>query len=376
MRHARIHEYKTNTMMVRKDLGAILSFYAQMTAVWTFAWLMFYFLRQYGIDEYPYVEFSKQPNRVVHIIVQTGIGLLTGILYSTTELLFERPYFQRRSYGQLILIKTAVYFLIAIVLMSAAVIGLQSLVHGERNWQKVGAWLMSINFFVALTYFMTVSLLISFIRQMNYKFGPGMLWNMLTGKYHKPREEERIFMFLDLKSSTTIAERLGHIRFSRFIQDCFYDLTEVVLRHKVDIYQYVGDEAILSWPMATGLEGNRCLHCYFDFLELLQEKAPYYEKEYGIQPFFKAGVHYGKVTVAEVGVIKKEIAYHGDVLNTAARIQGKCNELGQGLLVSGSLMDALQLDTQLASKPMSKVSLRGKVEETEIFGIEKGGRPL
>ncbi|MCB0535829.1 MAG: hypothetical protein KDD14_26735, partial [Saprospiraceae bacterium] len=185
-------------------------------------------------------------NRLVHIAVQAGVGLLTGILYSISELIFERPYFQRRSYGKIIFIKTIVYFFVAIVLMSSAVIALQSVLFGERNWAKVGEWLISINFFVALTYFLAVSILISFIRQMNYKFGPGMLWNMLAGKYHKPREEERIFMFLDLKSSTTIAEQLGHIHFSRFIQDCFFDLTEVVLRHKVDIYQYVGDEAVLS----------------------------------------------------------------------------------------------------------------------------------
>jgi len=33
--------------------------------------------------------------------------------------------------------------------------------------------------------------------------------------------------------------------------------------------------------------------------------------------------------VAEVGEIKTEIAYHGDTINTAARIQEQCNVLKQ-----------------------------------------------
>ncbi|MCB9332203.1 MAG: adenylate/guanylate cyclase domain-containing protein [Lewinellaceae bacterium] len=357
--------------MIRKDRRSVFYFLLQMIAIWVFAWVLFYFLRQYGIDEYPYVQFVKQPNRAVHLAVHAGIGVLTGLFYGGFELLFERPSFQRRAYGRLILLKTALYLLLAVVMMAVAVIATQLLIFGKQNWAQVGEWLTNVNFFVALIHFLTVSILISFIRQMNYKFGPGVLWNLLIGKYHQPREEQRIFMFLDLRSSTTIAEKLGHARFTRLIQDCFFDLTEVVLRHKVDIYQYVGDEAILSWELDKGLSENHCLHCYFDFLQVLQKKADYYETEYGVQPFFKAGMHLGKVMVAEVGVIKKDIAYLGDVLNTAARIQGKCNVLNQGLLISAALKENLQPDAQFQMKAMRAEILEGKQEQVAIFGIEK-----
>jgi adenylate cyclase len=60
-------------------------------------------------------------------------------------------------------------------------------------------------------------------------------------------------------------------------------------------------------------------------------------------------VHLGDVTVSEVGVIKREIAYHSDVLNTAARIQGKCNEFEAGLLVSEELKDNLEIRSLLNS---------------------------
>ena len=112
-------------------------------------------------------------------------------------------------------------------------------------------------------------------------------------------------MFLDLKSSTTYAERLGHIKYSKLIQDCFYDLTDVVANRQAQIYQYVGDEVVLTWKTRDGLVNNNCIYTYFDFENALQEKSNYYEEEYGLVPKFKAGLDSGTITVAEVGEIKK-----------------------------------------------------------------------
>ena len=88
-----------------------------------------------------------------------------------------------------------------------------------------------------------------FILQVNDKFGQGILINFLLGRYHKPREEERIFMFMDLRSSTTYAEKLGHILYSKLIQDCFYDLTDIAKKYGTQIYQYIGDEVVLTWKV-------------------------------------------------------------------------------------------------------------------------------
>ena len=69
---------------------------------------------------------------------------------------------------------------------------------------------------------------------------------MMTGKFYKPREENRIFMFVDLKGSTTIAEKIGHKKYSLLLQDCFRDFS-IVAKYNAQIYQYVGDEVVVSW---------------------------------------------------------------------------------------------------------------------------------
>ena len=45
--------------------------------------------------------------------------------------------------------------------------------------------------------------------------------NLFLGKYHRPRKEERIVMFLDLTSSTAIAEKLDLYKYSSFLKDFF-----------------------------------------------------------------------------------------------------------------------------------------------------------
>ncbi|MEM6805416.1 MAG: adenylate/guanylate cyclase domain-containing protein, partial [Bacteroidota bacterium] len=193
--------------------------------------------------------------------------------------------------------------------------------------------------------------------------------NMLRGKYHRPREEERIFMFIDLKSSTTIAEELGNIRYSKFIQDCFIDLNEIFPKYDARVYQYVGDEAVLTWHPQRGLTEHKCIACFEAFSERLAEKRDYYIKTYGHAPEFKAGAHAGPIVITEVGIVKKELAYHGDVINTTARIQSMCNTFDQKLLISQELLDKLPGKDKLSYAFQSKLQLRGKNQETAIYSV-------
>ncbi len=208
------------------------------------------------------------------------------------------------------------------------------------------------------------------LRQVTLFLGSNNLWSLLRGQFYTPREEERIFMFLDLQSSTEHAERLGHIQYSKMIQDCFNDLG-VVVENEAEIYQYVGDEAVLTWKLQDGLSKQNCLNAYFNFKLQLEKNREYYLRNYNFQPFFKAGLNEGIVTVTEVGKYKKEIAYHGDTINTAARIQGKCNDLKQELLISGNLKDMLGDDAGFTFDGLDTIALRGKEKKVSIYGVYK-----
>jgi class 3 adenylate cyclase len=56
------------------------------------------------------------------------------------------------------------------------------------------------------------------------------------GQYHQPRQEERIFLFLDMKSSTTIAEKIGNEQYFRLLHDVFSDIAESIAEFEGEIY--------------------------------------------------------------------------------------------------------------------------------------------
>lgn len=218
---------------------------------------------------------------------------------------------------------------------------------------------------IAVVFCFIAVIVTSGIYQISRKMGPGVLRGWMMGRYHQPREEERIFMFLDMKDSTTLAEKLGAIRFSALVRDFFADLTSPVIETKAEISHYIGDEAVLTWRVKNGLEDANCLRIFDFFQERLEKRRAHYERAYGLVPEFKAGAHIGPVVATEVGELKSEIVYHGDVLNTAARIQSMCNALGSPFLVSGDLQ--ARLGKEMTS--LGRHLLKGKEHDIEIFAV-------
>jgi adenylate cyclase len=100
-----------------------------------------------------------------------------------------------------------------------------------------------------------------------------------------------------------------------------------------------------------------------------EEYAQKYHKKFGVVPTFKAGLHFGEVTTGEIGVLKKDIIFTGDVLNTTARIQGLCNFYNVDLLISKELLNKLDLPPESVLKSLGENELRGREEYVKLFTI-------
>jgi adenylate cyclase len=216
-----------------------------------------------------------------------------------------------------------------------------------------------------------MSFLVNFVFQLNDLLGRGILLNYITGKYHKPKIEERFFMFLDLESSTTIAETIGPVKYHEFMNSYFFDINESIIESKGEIYQYVGDEVVISWSKANGIKKSNCIACYFKIKDAIEQLQKKYVKEFGLIPGFKGGVHFGEVVIGEVGDSRKEIVFHGDVMNTASRIQGQAKVLKKQLLISEDALICLNLDSKFKAEKIGKFKLKGKEQETEIYSIAR-----
>ena len=300
-------------------------------------------------------------------------GFLFGTVFYFVYWLTENTNLRKKSFGRLMVIKTFLYlvgfvltfiivFTVLLTLDVTPIRGIKDIINAISSW----------TFYAAFGTFLTLfSIIINFILEVSKKYGPGNLWNMFMGKYHQPVIENRIFMFLDLKDSTAYAEQLGHIKYSSLIQTCFLYLNEIVFAHKAQIYQYVGDEAVLTWDASDKDAPRLSIELFFAFRNKLNEMSKKFEKNFGFVPEFKAGINEGAVTAAEVGYIKRDIAYHGDVLNTGARIQSMCNELGKSLLVSEAFAKEVEQIATFTQELMGKINLKGKSTPINIYAIEK-----
>ena len=205
----------------------------------------------------------------------------------------------------------------------------------------------------------------------NNLIGKSVLGKLFIGKYRTPFEVERVFMFLDIKSSTSIAEQIGHKKFMSLINDFFYDITDPINETKGEIYKYVGDEAIITWKTKSAIDQANCIECFFRIKEKIKSRSDYYLKEYGVVPGFKAGLHGGTVITGELGYTKREIAFMGDVLNTTARIEGACKTYKHDFLVSAELIDQIEETTKFRLENIGVVKLMGKEKEMKLFGISR-----
>ena len=227
----------------------------------------------------------------------------------------------------------------------------------QKNWllQKIIYW---------MSLFMVTQLYI----EINEKYSPGVFMDILRGKYIQPINENRIVMFMDLRDSTGIAEKLGHQLNFRFIRDFIHHVSMSLIDNDGRIYQYVGDEIVVSW-LYEKENIKKCLASIIAARKNIQANSEEFRRLYDIVPEFRIGIHIGEVTVGEIGVIKKDLAMSGDTMNTTARIRSACNELNQKFIVSKNFVELSELE-EFQFESLGVVELKGKAAGLELFSLK------
>lgn len=342
--------------------------------IWLVTGLVFLVSDTLAVGDNPVLEGAIKPNAAVFVFASVAITIM-GLFVGFMEMVFVNRLFKKLNLWKTILYKFILYVLFFTLIMAlvypiAASIEMGISITDDRVWAKFKAFWGSPAFWstgIQLTFSLLLSLIYAAISE---NLGHGVLTNFFMGKYHTPKQEERIFMFLDMKSSTTIAESLGHVRYFEFLQRYYDDFANAIIRHQGEVYQYVGDEIVITWEKERGLHNANCMACFFAMERALAKKRAYYESKFGYFPEFRAGLHMGMVTTGEVGALKKEIVFTGDVLNTAARIQGLCKELDQDFLVSNELLTSIVLGSEFEKTFQGAFELKGKNEQKQVYSIE------
>ncbi len=338
--------------------------------VWVVAVYIFSFIRLFGISETLQLSENIELNLLGQLSENTIFGVILGVMFILTDFILKNEWIKKHSYFTIIIIAIVLHSFTFYFTIFFIVLFIEPLYENYDTSQLVYAVFMSKNMWAVFFYFNLVIVLLNFERYVRKIFGPGIMIDIIRGKYYKPSNEERVFMFLDLISSTTYAEKLGSLKFTELIQDCFYDVSSVVKKHDAEIYQYVGDEVILMWRKKRASWKNNAFQAFYSFQELLERKSDFYLSKYGVLPEFKAGMHFGIASVGEVGEIKKEIAYLGDAVNVAARLLGICNKYEKRFLVSEEMKELASLNKQFQFEFLADETLKGRQSPTKIYSVE------
>jgi adenylate cyclase len=210
---------------------------------------------------------------------------------------------------------------------------------------------------------------ILFLFEVNSLLGQNVLLSFITGRYHRPQVEQRVFLIMDMKNSTAAAERLGEVDFHRLLNRLVADLSGPIVLRDGQIHKYVGDELIATWPLARGLKDATCVRACFAALARLVAHGADYQREFGTTAQVRASLHCGPVVVGEMGSVKKEIALLGDTLNTTARLVDACRDSGESVIASADLLERLVLPPGVAARSLGLVRLRGKEQAIGLCAL-------
>lgn len=235
---------------------------------------------------------------------------------------------------------------------------------GDRAFSLIGR---DENFAGAVVIALLLTIFGNFILKLSRIIGRNELFNFFVGRYRRARREHRMIMFLDLRGSTSITEQIGDLEYLKFLDQFFLRMTPALRATGGSIHKYIGDEAIITWRgrFATASNGHTFIR---HFRKRLSDDAGFFEQTFARQPEFRASLHYGEILIGEMGDVKKEIAYLGDSLNTAARVIEFGKTTGYALVVSEAVPGLAEIEDKAA---LGSHRLKGKVEMIELFGIKQ-----
>jgi class 3 adenylate cyclase len=192
------------------------------------------------------------------------------------------------------------------------------------------------------------------------------LFHLMIGTYHRPVIEEKVLLFLDINDSTGLAERLGAIQIKSLVGKFLFDISKPITDYGGEIYLYKGDGLIALWNWNEAIRGNRILRAIDAVFAAVRREELAYQREFGVIPRFRIGVHGGEVVVSEQGDTKRAIGVYGSTINIAARMEEAAKAHGVGCAISGDVARALS-DSERQLLPLGREQIKGISVEIPIF---------
>ena len=288
--------------------------------------------------------------------------LFTMILITGSTMLLDQQIFRnwfRCSFSKLIGARLSLYLVLSVLLTGTSIAYYDFLLNGSAN---------NLVFLTAFVFYVFIYFITSVSLEVSKLVGKDFIGKLLLGSYHRPKNENRIFLFIDLTESTKLSKELDLQNYSLLIKEFFRDIDIAMEKYNGEIYQYAGDEMIVSWPDSK-LNYDKAVQAFINFHEQMKIKRQYYLDQFGVAPTYKAALHSGIVITTWVGRMKRELLYQGEVLNITARLTGLAKKLSYPLLITTAIADQLSKEIKERVIPAGTYSLKGLNDPLLVYFI-------
>ena len=204
--------------------------------------------------------------------------------------------------------------------------------------------------------------------------GIDTLFHLMIGTYHRPVIEKKVIVFLDINDSTGLAERLGAMQVKALVGKFLFDISRPITDYGGEIYLYKGDGLIALWGWHEAIRAEKILRAIDAIFACVNREHEQYQRQFGVTPTFRIGVHGGDVVVSEQGDTKRSIGIYGITINIASRMEEAAKAHRVLCAISGDVAQELSDDKDRLHSIGSE-KIKGISAELPIFQYRIAGEP-
>jgi adenylate cyclase len=180
-------------------------------------------------------------------------------------------------------------------------------------------------------------------------------------------DREITMLFMDIRDFTTISESLPSTSLVSFLNTLLTGLSRHIIDSDGTLDKFIGDSIMAFWNAPVDVDGHpaRAARCALKMRDTLRDMNATGALGLDRKVAIGIGINTGIACVGEIGAENRfNYSAVGDSVNTTARIESMCKDVGFDILISGSTAERL---TGFAMLEAGSRSLKGKSAKTALF---------
>jgi adenylate cyclase len=182
-------------------------------------------------------------------------------------------------------------------------------------------------------------------------------------------EEYVIAMFVDMRGSTNLGERVLAYDVVFILNRFFTELSEALAQSHGHYAQFAGDGLMALYGLEPGRKQLAChdaLDGAREMFRRIENMNQQLQREFGESVQMGIGIHGGEAIVGTMGPPKTPLLTAvGDNINIAARLEAQTKVLGCDLIVSVSTLETAGIDHGAGA--VQEVEVRGRDNQVKIY---------